>query len=86
MVQKYRSLLGDLPWQQCPERRTNRPWPGPAPDPRAPFVAAYLIKLNEGKRSMSDLRRYLLEHPALVWWLGFERVEDPTAPQGWNVA
>jgi Transposase DDE domain len=86
VVQKYRALLGDLPWQQFPERATDRPWPGPPPEPRAPFAAAYLIKLHEGKRCMSDLHRYLIEHPALVYWLGFPRIADPTAPHGFNCA
>ena len=40
VVQKCRALVGALPWHQFPERPTDRPWPGPAPDPRAPFVAA----------------------------------------------
>ena len=86
VVQKYRALLGDLPWRQFPERPTDRPWPETAPEPRAPFVAAYLVKLQEDKRFMSDLRTYLLEHPALVYWLGFARVPDPTAACGFDVA
>jgi hypothetical protein len=86
VVQKYRALLGALPWSQFPERPSDRVWPGPAPDPRAPFAAAYLIKLHEGKRYMSDLRTYLIEHPALVYWLGFPRVPDASAPSGFNVA
>jgi hypothetical protein len=86
LVLKYRTLLGNLPWADFPERATDRPWPGPAPDPRAPFVAAFLVKLHEGKRYMSDLRAFLIEHPALVYWLGFERVADPTAPHGFLVA
>src|SRR5262249_10867143 len=80
LVLKYRALLGLLPWAEFPERPTNRPWPGSSPAPRAPFVAAYLIKLHEGKRWMSDLRTYLIEHPALVYWLGFKRVADERAP------
>jgi hypothetical protein len=35
---------------------------------------------------MSHLRDYLIEHPALVWLLGFELKPDPTAPHGFNVA
>ncbi|MFL5805955.1 MAG: hypothetical protein ACJ8CR_29995 [Roseiflexaceae bacterium] len=66
VVQEYRALLGNLAWPDFPERSTDHPWPGPAPDPRAPFVAAYLVKLHEGKRFMSDLRVFLLKHPALV--------------------
>ena len=86
LVQKYRALIGDLPWHRFPERPTSRPWPGPQPDPRAPFVAAFRIKLHEGKRYMSDLRTFLLEHPALVYWLGFARVSDPTAPHSFDLA
>src|SRR6266545_3005199 len=56
LVQKYRALIGDLPWHLFPERPTTRMWPGPLPDPRAPFAAAFLIKLHEGKRYMSELR------------------------------
>ncbi len=83
---RFEALLAVLPWADFPERPTDRPWPGPDPDLRAPFVAAYLIKFNEGKPYMSDLRAYLLEHPALVYWLGFRRVPDPLAPQGFNLA
>ena len=35
---------------------------------------------------MGKLRTYLLEHPALVWSLGFPLVADPTAPLGFDVA
>ena len=86
VVQQYRALIGDLPWAAFPERSTERAWPGPQPDPRAPFVAAYLVKLQEGKRFMSDLRAFLLKHPALVYYLGFKRVPDETAPYGFDVA
>jgi hypothetical protein len=86
LVLHYRSLLGCLPWADFPERSTDRAWPGPDPDPRAPFVAAFLIKLHERKRYMSDLRAFLIQHPALVYWLGFKRVEDPTAPFGFDLA
>ncbi len=48
VVAKYRALLGDLPWHQFPERPTDRPWPGPQPESRAPFAAADLVKLHEG--------------------------------------
>jgi len=86
VVQDYRARLGDLPWARFSERPSDRPWPGHQPDPRAPFVAAYLVKLHEGKRSMSDLRTCLINHPALVYWLGFPRVRDPRAPHGFDVA
>jgi hypothetical protein len=86
VVRKYLDLLGPLDWDHFPERPLDHPWPGTAPAPRAPYVAAYLIKLNEGKRYMSDLRSYLLEHPALVWLIGFPLVPDPHAQYGFDVA
>ena len=83
---RYLELLGPLDWAHFPERPTQYPWPGPTPAPRAPYVAAYLVKLDEGLRSMGHLRRYLCEHPALVWILGFPLTPDPTAPHGFAVA
>lgn len=85
VARKYLDLLGPLDWDHFPERPGNRPWPGPEPVPRAPYVAAELVKLNEGLRSMGHLRRYLVEHPALVWLLGFPLVADPAAPHGFDV-
>lgn len=85
VAMKYLRLLGPLDWAGFPERPEDRPWPGPKPHPRAPFVAAYLVKLNEEKSYMSGLRDYLVEHPALVWLLGFELTPCPTAPHGFDV-
>lgn len=86
VVQKYRALIGSLPWADFPERPADRPYPGPRPARRAPFAAAFLVKLHEEKRTMTALRTYLREHPALVYWIGFRRVPDPAAPHGFAVA
>jgi hypothetical protein len=83
---RYLDLLGPLDWAHFPERPANQPWPGPTPAARAPYVAAYLVKLDEGLCSMGRLRRYLCAHPALVWILGFPLTPDPTAPHGFAVA
>lgn len=85
VAQKYRALLGPLDWAHFPERATDHPWPGSPPAPRASFVAAYLVKLHEQKRTMGALRTFLIEHPALVWLLGFRLVADPSAPHGFDV-
>jgi hypothetical protein len=82
---KYLELLGPLDWANFPERPTNRAWPGPTPAPRAPFVAAFLVKLHEGKSYMSDLRDYLVEHPALVWILGFPLTPSEQFSWGFDV-
>jgi hypothetical protein len=85
VTQKYLRLLGPLDWGNFPERPSNRAWPGPRPLLRAPFVAAYLIKLDQQKRYMSDLRAYLLEHPPLVWALGFPLTPSETYSWGFDL-
>jgi hypothetical protein len=85
VTRKYLDLLGPLDWEHFPERDAQRPWPGPPPARRAPFVAAYLVKLDQPKRYMSDLRQFLVEHPALVWALGFELAPAPAFPWGFDV-
>jgi hypothetical protein len=85
VAMKYLHLLGPLNWDNFPERDPTYPWPGPIPQPRAAYVAAFIIKLHEGKTYMSDLRGYLVEHPALVWLLGFRLQADDTAPYGFDV-
>lgn len=35
---------------------------------------------------MSELCRFLIQHPALTFWLGFERVPDPASPWGFEPA
>ena len=85
VAMKYLRLLAPLDWANFPERDERRAWPGPKPHPRAPYAAAYLVKLHEPKTYMSDLRTYLVEHPALVWLLGFKLRPDPTTPYGFDV-
>jgi len=85
VARKYLDLLGPLDWPHFPERDPQRAWPGPTPAPRAPFVAAFLVKLHEGKTYMSDLRTYLGEHPALVWVLGFPLQPADQFPWGFDV-
>lgn len=85
VAMKYLDLLGALDWPNFPERPGGRAWPGPTPAPRAPFVAAYLIKLEEGKRHFGQLRTFLVEHPALVWVLGFPLTPAATSPWGFDV-
>ncbi len=85
VAMKYLHLLGPLAWDHFPERNPNYAWPGPIPHPRAAYVASFIIKLHEDKNYMSDLRGYLVEHPALVWLLGFHLVADDTCTHGFDV-
>lgn len=39
--------------------------------PRSAYVGAYLVKIDQEISTMGKLRRFLLDHPALIWALGF---------------
>ena len=84
VVQRYRSFFALLDWTQVPERVTERPWPGPAAHPESAYVKALLVKLCEQKAYVTDLRRFLVEHPLLVLELGFQPVLDPSKRYGFD--
>ena len=76
-------LLGPLPWHQLPERNLQRNWGRPT-IPYAAFTAACLLQLNEKRFHMSDLRDYLIEHPAFIYLFGFPLVPDRTSTCGFD--
>lgn len=82
---KYLRLLGPLDWAHFPERPDQRFHPEDPPLPYAPFVAAYLVKLDQRLPYVADLRRYLVEHPTLVWVLGFPLVASAAWSWGFDV-
>jgi hypothetical protein len=84
VAMRYLRLLGPLDWTRFPERDLDTPWTIP-PVPFAPFVAACLVKLNEQRVYMPQLRDYLIDHPALVWLLGFPLVPSRHYPWGFDV-
>ncbi len=82
---KYLRLLGLLDWAHFPERPDQRFHPQDPPLPYAPVVAAYLVKLDQQLPYIADLRQFLIEHPALVWVLGFPCVPSKAYPWGFDV-
>jgi hypothetical protein len=76
-------LLGPLDWEGVPERNLTRDW-GQATIPHTALIAALLVQLNEGRRSMGALRNYLIEHPAFIWLLGFPLQPAPNHRLGFN--
>jgi hypothetical protein len=76
---RFLDLLGPLNWTQLPERNLVRNWGQPTIC-NAAFLAACLIKLEEGRDSMGDLLLYLKEHPSLIWLLGFPLVHTNQYP------
>jgi hypothetical protein len=82
VARRYLDLLGDLDWDHCPERNPHRAWPGPAPIPRASFVGAFLVQIDQHLAYMPRLRQYPVDHPALIWILGFPLV--PSSEYSWG--
>ena len=76
-------LLAPLDWAQLPERQPQPHWPHP-PTPYHAFLAAMLIKLNEGLHSFGNLHQFLREHDAFIALLGFRLHLDPTQPHGFD--
>jgi hypothetical protein len=83
VAQRYLRQLGALDWSHFPEPPL-RHWAERTPEPRAHFVAAFLVKLQEAKTTMPALRTFLVEHPALLWVLGFHLHPEPTMPLGFD--
>jgi hypothetical protein len=84
VAMRYLRLLGPLDWSRFPERELQTNWGTPTL-PYVPFVAACLVKLDQHLPYMSNLRQYLVEHPTLVWVLGFPLVASSHYPWGFDV-
>jgi hypothetical protein len=82
---KYLRLFGPLDWERLPERPDQRFSLDCPPLSYAPLVAAYLVKIDQHIPYMADLREYLVEHPALVWVLGFPLVTSSAFSWGFDV-
>jgi hypothetical protein len=75
----FRALLATVDWTQVPQR--DRETPGPHPLPATVYLKALLVKVAKHLPSIEALRRYLDEHPALCWELGFRpRGNQPALP------
>ena len=83
---KYLRLLAPLAWADIPWRPAPGPRPGPYPTSPLPYIAAFLVRLDQQHRSMGQLRQYLVEHPALTWLFGFPLQQETQAPHGFDVA
>lgn len=69
-IMRILDLIGPLDWSHFPERDL-KPRFGQTTYPYAAYVAAELIKLNEGLGSLKRLRCFLQEHSGFKSLLGF---------------
>lgn len=74
-----------LDWSEIAERDEGRAWPGSPPHPQRAYLKALLVKTNERFESCTELRQFLVKHPALVVALEFRLVPDVTKPDGFDV-
>ena len=89
MTRSFRStapFFALLDWSQIPERDESRPWPGQVPHPEKAYVQALLIKKWQNFDYITELRRYLVQHPLLVLEIGFRPELDSSQPYGFDVA
>lgn len=68
---KYVELFGQLDWSRFPDRPDRRFSLDVPPLSHICLAAAYMVKIEERLMYVADLRAYLVEHPALIWVLGF---------------
>ena len=66
VIDKFRLLA----WEQI-AHPVSCQWFGKQPVPLVAYVGAFLVKIDQKLSSTSQLRRFLVQHPALVWALGF---------------
>jgi hypothetical protein len=85
LTMNLRSWLGLLEWDRLP-LLCDRHWFGHDPVPLAAYLGAYLVKIDQGLPTMSGLHRFLEQHPALVWALGFPLRPDRDCRHGFDVA
>lgn len=81
----YDEFFSVLDFEVVPERDESRPWPGRHPHPEQAYVKTQLVMIREKIAYHTELRNFLVKHPALVLRLGFRPAVDPTSPWGFNV-
>ena len=70
VTMRYYRLLSKLDWSKIPPRIHSRSY-RQIPTPYVPFIATCLIKLDQGYAYMTQVHEYLIDHPNLLWLLGF---------------
>jgi hypothetical protein len=79
LVHQFRLLA----WERLPLPSARR-WYGQTPVPLAAYIGSFLVKLTDGLRATGHLRQFLVDHPALIWALGFPLVADFDSPYGFD--
>ena len=85
VVQSYRAFFALFDWSVVAEPAIDPSRPGKRPHPQSAYVKAFLLKIEEGFATCTQLRRFLLAHPLLVLELGFRPKLNRDLPYGFDV-
>jgi len=85
LVQRYRTLFACFDWSLVERWQAQRSGPGRPAHPMSAYLKTFLLRINEGLRYTTDLRRFLLDHPLLVIEFGFHLVLDSRKLLGFDV-
>jgi len=80
----YAAFFSSLEFSHLPEKRLSDR--GRKGHPLEAYVKAFLVKVREKRTYYTDLRNFLLKHPALVLLLGFRPKECATSPFGFDIS
>lgn len=72
-----------LDWTQMSQKSTRK-WFGRIPIPPFAYAGAFLVKIDQKITTISQLRRFLMQHPALIWALGFPLYGHSKTRHGFN--
>ena len=85
MANEYDEFLSVLNFDIVPERNESKAWPGNPPHPERAYVKSQLVMIREKIEYHTELREFLVKHPALVLRLGFRPAIDPDSQWGFSV-
>jgi hypothetical protein len=85
VVQRYREFFSLIGWKPVQQYQAGCTLSDRPSHPEEAYIKAFLIKIIEGKKHMTQLRAFLVEHPLLTAELGFRLHLDPTQPYGFDI-
>lgn len=84
VANRYQALFDRLDWSEL-DNLTISPAKGRLPHPESAYIKAFLVMIAEKFCYITDLHRFLCDHPALIWVIGFRLVPLATSPYGFNI-
>src|SRR5256885_4072777 len=85
IVQRYREFFALIDWTPVQQYQAGRTLSDRPSHPEEAYIKAFLIKIIEGKKHMTQLRAFLVDHPLLTAEIGFRLELDPTQPFGFDI-